>query len=105
MTTLAGTIDELVTANRILAHEGIVDSFGHISVRHPERPEHFLLNRVRAPNLVDARDIMELTLDGSVIGDDDRQPSLERFIHGSIYALRNDVNSVVHTHSVSVIPF
>jgi HCOMODA/2-hydroxy-3-carboxy-muconic semialdehyde decarboxylase len=105
MPSLAETINELVTANRILAHEGIVDSFGHISVRHPERPERFLLNRVRAPNLVDASDIMELTLDGSVIDDDGRQPPLERFIHGSIYALRRDVSSVVHTHSVSVIPF
>jgi HCOMODA/2-hydroxy-3-carboxy-muconic semialdehyde decarboxylase len=105
MPSLAGTINELVTANRILAHEGIVDSFGHISVRHPERPGRFLLNRVRAPNLVDESDIMELMLDGSVIADDRRQPPLERFIHASIYALRSDVNSVVHTHSVSALPF
>jgi ribulose-5-phosphate 4-epimerase/fuculose-1-phosphate aldolase len=69
MTSPAATIDKLVIANRILANEGIVDSFGHISVRQPERPKRFLLNRVRAPNLVDANDIMAFTLDGTVLDD------------------------------------
>jgi HCOMODA/2-hydroxy-3-carboxy-muconic semialdehyde decarboxylase len=105
MTSLEATIDELVTANRILANEGIVDSFGHISVRHPDHPDRFLLNRVRAPDLVEPADIIEFTLAGKAINDSGRQPPLERYIHGAIYNVRPDVNSVVHTHSLSVIPF
>jgi HCOMODA/2-hydroxy-3-carboxy-muconic semialdehyde decarboxylase len=105
MTLLETNIDELVTANRILASEGIVDSFGHISVRHPDRPDRFLLNRVRAPELVERADIIEFKLDGVAIDDLGRQPPLERYIHGAIYEARPDVNSVVHTHSLSVIPF
>jgi HCOMODA/2-hydroxy-3-carboxy-muconic semialdehyde decarboxylase len=105
MTKLETSIDELVTANRILANEGVVDSFGHVSTRHPDRPDRFLLNRVRAPELVEAADIMELTLDGTAVDARDRQAPLEKFIHGAIYEARPDVNAVVHTHSLSVIPF
>jgi len=31
-------IQDLVAANRILYHQGIVDGYGHVSVRHPARP-------------------------------------------------------------------
>jgi ribulose-5-phosphate 4-epimerase/fuculose-1-phosphate aldolase len=105
MTKVEVSIEELVTANRILANEGIVDSFGHVSLRHPDRPDRFLLNRVRAPELVEPTDIMEFTLDGKAIDERGRQAPLEKFIHGAIYEVRPDVNSVVHTHSLSVIPF
>jgi HCOMODA/2-hydroxy-3-carboxy-muconic semialdehyde decarboxylase len=105
MTKLEAVIDELVTANRILAREGIVDSFGHPSIRHPERPDRFLLSRARAPDLIEEVDIMEFTHDGNVVGKDDRKPYLERFIHGAIYEARPDVQAVIHNHSPSVLPF
>src|SRR4051812_27576318 len=105
MTEFEASLDELVTANRILANERIVDSFGHVSLRHPDRPDRFLLNRVRAPDLVEPADIMEFALDGTAIDDGGRQAPLEKFIHSAIYEARSDVNAVVHTHSLSVIPF
>jgi len=105
MTKLDAVIDELVTANRILAREGIVDSFGHPSIRHPDRPGRFLLSRARAPDLIEPEDIMEFALDGAVINGGNRKPYLERFIHGSIYEARPDVNAVIHNHSPSVLPF
>lgn len=98
-------LEELVTANRILATEGIVDSFGHISVRHPENPQQFLLSRARAPDCIEAEDIMTFALDGTPLDAGDRKPYLERFIHGGIYEARSDAISVVHNHSPSVIPF
>ena len=98
-------VDELVVANHILYHEKVVDGFGHVSVRHPDRPDRFLIARSMAPALVTAEDIMELRLDGSLVKDDGRKSYLERFIHGEIYRARPDVMSVVHSHSASVIPF
>jgi HCOMODA/2-hydroxy-3-carboxy-muconic semialdehyde decarboxylase len=98
-------LDELVTANRILAREGVVDSFGHVSVRHPDRPDRFLLSRARAPDCIEVDDIMEFTLDGTATDVRGRKPYLERFIHGAVYEVRQDVQSVVHNHSPSVIPF
>jgi HCOMODA/2-hydroxy-3-carboxy-muconic semialdehyde decarboxylase len=98
-------LEELVTANRILATEGVVDSFGHISVRHPENPQQFLLSRARAPDCIEAADIMTFALDGTPLDAGDRKPYLERFIHGGIYEARPDATSVVHNHSPSVIPF
>jgi ribulose-5-phosphate 4-epimerase/fuculose-1-phosphate aldolase len=98
-------IEELVTANRILAREGIVDSFGHVSARHPDNPQRYLLSRSRAPDCIEADDIMEFTLDGDPVDAKGRAPYLERFIHGALYEARPDVMSVVHNHSESVIPF
>jgi ribulose-5-phosphate 4-epimerase/fuculose-1-phosphate aldolase len=98
-------IEELVTANRILAREGIVDSFGHISARHPANPQRYLLSRSRAPDCIEAGDIMEFTLDGNPVDAKGRAPYLERFIHGALYEARPDVMSVVHNHSESTIPF
>lgn len=98
-------IEELVTANRILANEGIVDSFGHVSVRHPKLADRYLLSRARAPERIEADDIMEFTLVGDPVDARGRKPYLERFIHGALYEARPDVICVVHNHSPSTIPF
>lgn len=103
--TLAAVIEDLVAANRILAHYGVLDGFGHVSVRHPERTGAFLLSCSRAPDLVTAGDIMAFDLDSNALDGDARKPYLERFIHGEVYRMRPDVQAVVHSHSPSVIPF
>jgi len=97
-------IDDLVTANHILASEGILDGYGHVSVRDPANPNHYFLSRSLAPGLVSASDIIEYDLDSNPIGDD-RLSYRERFIHGEIYRARPDVMAVVHDHSPAVIPF
>jgi ribulose-5-phosphate 4-epimerase/fuculose-1-phosphate aldolase len=99
------TIQDLIAANRILADQGIVDGFGHVSVRHPTNPNRFLLARSIAPALVTAEDILEYDLGGIPIDDRGRSSYLERFIHSEIYKMRADVMSVIHTHSPTVIPF
>jgi ribulose-5-phosphate 4-epimerase/fuculose-1-phosphate aldolase len=98
-------IADLVYANRILADQGVLDGFGHVSVRHDGSPNHFFLSRSMAPALVMASDILIHDLDGSPVGAGDRKPYLERFIHAAIYRTRPDVRAVVHSHSPSVIPF
>ena len=95
----------LVVANRILYQQGVVDGFGHISVRDPAAADRFLLSRSLAPGQVTRADVMTFDLDGDAQGGDTRAPYLERFIHGEIYRARPDVQSVVHSHSPSVIPF
>lgn len=95
---------DLAAANRILFHNGVVDAFGHISARHPEKPDHYLLSRSMAPATVTAADIMTFGPDSEAV-DDDRKPYLERFIHGEIFRVRPDVHAVVHSHSPAVIPF
>jgi ribulose-5-phosphate 4-epimerase/fuculose-1-phosphate aldolase len=97
--------EELALANRILYDRGVVDGFGHVSVRDDRDPERFLLARSIAPGLVTAADVMGFALDGTALGGDSRTPYLERFIHGSIYRLRPDVGAIVHSHSAAVIPF
>jgi ribulose-5-phosphate 4-epimerase/fuculose-1-phosphate aldolase len=102
---LAPLIDDLVAANRILAHYGVLDGFGHVSARHPRHPERFLLSRSLAPELVTAADIMVFGADSEPADGDGRPPYLERYIHGEVYRARPEVMAVVHSHSPSVIPF
>lgn len=101
----AALVDDLVAASHILADQGVVDGFGHVSVRHPANPNHFLMSRSMAPALVKAGDIMEFDLDGNAIDGRGRPVFLERFIHAEVYRARPDVQAVVHSHSPAVIPF
>ena len=103
--SVASTIRELVDANHILFDQGVVDGFGHVSARHPERPDRFLLSRSMAPALVSEKDVLEFDLDGNTVEPGGPAAYLERFIHGEIYRKRLDVMSVVHSHSPSVVPF
>ncbi len=98
-------LDDLAVANRILFQQGVLDAFGHVSVRHDKRPDRFLLARNMAPALVSAGDILEFDLGGDPVAAAGRSVYLERFIHGEIYRARPDVMAVVHSHSPAVVPF
>jgi HCOMODA/2-hydroxy-3-carboxy-muconic semialdehyde decarboxylase len=98
-------LTRLVAANRILAHEGVVDAFGHVSVRDPRNAQRFWLSRSRSPALVEVDDLMEFDLEGTAIDARGRTPYGERVIHAAIYAARADVHSVVHHHAYGVLPF
>lgn len=102
---VAAVIEDLVAANRILAAEGILPGYGHVSVRHPEDPTRYFLSTAIAPELVTTDDILELDLDSVVIEPKGSSSYLERFIHGEIYKARPDVQAVVHNHSPAVISF
>jgi HCOMODA/2-hydroxy-3-carboxy-muconic semialdehyde decarboxylase len=98
-------ITELVIANRILAHEDVVDAYGHVSVRHPDNPERFFLSHSLAPAFVEKSDILEHDLEGNAVHEKRRPLYLERFIHGAIYEARPDVMAVVHAHAEDTLPF
>jgi len=98
-------IEDLVAANRILAEEGVLDAYGHVSIRHPSDPTRYLMSRSLATILVTASDIMEYDLDSNPIDPQGRRSVIERFIHGEIYKLRPDVKAVIHSHSPAVVPF
>lgn len=98
-------VADLVSANHILFDQGVVDAFGHVSVRHDKQPDHFLLARNMAPGQVQAEDILQFAQDGTPLDAGDRRVYLERFIHGAIYRARPDVIAVVHSHSAGVLPF
>lgn len=98
-------LEDLALANHILVNQGVLDGFGHISVRHPQKPDRFFIARSMAPALVEVADIVEVDLDGNVHDAQGRRTYVERFIHSAIYKARPDVMSVIHSHSPAVIPF
>lgn len=102
----AQAIADVVTANHILADQGVVDGFGHVSIRDPSDPNKFFLARSVAPELVTTADVLEHDLDGNApSAPPNTKLYLERFIHAEIYRSRPDVNAIVHCHSPSLIPF
>lgn len=98
-------IENLVVANRILSDMGVLDAFGHVSVRSDRHPDRYVLTRLLAPEQVTADDLIEYDLESRPVHGEGPKPCLERFIHGEIYKARPDVMAVVHSHSPSVIPF
>jgi HCOMODA/2-hydroxy-3-carboxy-muconic semialdehyde decarboxylase len=98
-------LEDLAAAYRVLAAEGVIDAYGHVSMRHPGNPNRYLMSRSLGPELVTAEDIMEYDLDSTPVDPKGRLSVQERFIHGSIFKARKDVNVVVHSHAPSVIPF
>ena len=99
------SIEDLVAANRILASQGVFDAYGHVSMRSAQNPQRYFMTRSLASELVSADDILEFDLDSNVVGNKKPATFLERFIHGEIYRARPDVNSVIHCHTPSLIPF
>jgi ribulose-5-phosphate 4-epimerase/fuculose-1-phosphate aldolase len=97
-------IDEVVTANHILAHYDVVDAYGHVSVRATDGG-HFYMSRHLAPALVTRADILTFDLDCNVLAGAASKLYSERWIHSAIYAARPDVAGIVHSHSHAVIPF
>ncbi|HET6145816.1 MAG TPA: class II aldolase/adducin family protein [Candidatus Acidoferrales bacterium] len=100
----AAAISELVTANRVVAHLKLVDSFGHVTVRNPENSQRFLMSRARAPRLVTKGDILEFDLDSTPMDLRGLKPYSERFIHGCIYKARPDVMAICHNHAHELLP-
>lgn len=96
---------DLAAASHILAAQGVVDAFGHISQRHPDDPNRYFMSQSMAPALVTPDDIIEYSLDSEPCNANGRNSFLERFIHGEIFKARPDIISIVHSHSPSVIPF
>src|ERR1700732_1586074 len=102
---MTGVVEELALANRILAHEGVLDAFGHVSMRHPTLADRYLLSRSRSPLLIEPDDILEFTLDSEPVRPAKALLYAERVIHGCIYQARKDVMAVCHHHASAVMPF
>jgi len=98
-------IEDLAAANRILAEHGVIDGYGHVSVRSDRDPQRYFMSRSLAPELITEDDILEYDLDSNPIDPRGRDSYRERFIHGEIYKTRPEINAVVHNHSPSIIPF
>ncbi len=96
---------QVALANRIVAHEGVIDAFGHVSIRHPHDPGRYLLSRSRSPELIEPTDILEFSLDSKLLTKTSESPYGECVIHGCIYQARPDVQAVCHHHSMALLPF
>jgi ribulose-5-phosphate 4-epimerase/fuculose-1-phosphate aldolase len=102
---LADVRYQVALANRMLGNEGVLDAFGHVSVRHPDDPGRYLLSRSRSPATIEADDILEFTLDSEPVVPPTAHLYAERVIHGCIYQARPDVMAVCHHHAPAIMPF
>jgi ribulose-5-phosphate 4-epimerase/fuculose-1-phosphate aldolase len=106
MNAIERTIRDVVIANRILAHNNVLDAYGHVSMRHPERDDRYFLARSISPAIAEVEDIIEFNLDGTPVDPGERRALyLERFIHGGVYEKRPDVKAALHSHADDLLPF
>jgi ribulose-5-phosphate 4-epimerase/fuculose-1-phosphate aldolase len=98
-------VEELVLANQILVDQGVLDAYGHVSVRDPQNPNHFFLARHIPAVTVTAADVIEYDFDANPVDGSNATGYSERFIHSEIYRARPDVMAIVHTHAPDLIPF
>ena len=98
-------MEDLVISYRTLAEEGVIDAYGHVSVRSEANPKRYLMARQLAPELVTEDDLLEFDLDSNPVDPQGRKFYNERYIHGEIYKARPDVMAVVHNHAPAVVPF
>ena len=103
--SLAEARELLARANRMIANEGVLDAFGHVTMRHPTDPGRYLMSRSRGPELVQPEDIHEFTLNSQIVKPIEARLYGERVIHGEIYKARPEVNAVCHHHAPSMLPF
>ncbi|MCL1805390.1 MAG: class II aldolase/adducin family protein [Clostridiales bacterium] len=94
-----------VIGNRMLANDRVLDAFGHVTVRNPERPDTFFISWATSPAFVTLDDLQLCDFDGNILSDDKRRPYGERILHARIFKARPDVNAVCHGHPSSLIPF
>jgi ribulose-5-phosphate 4-epimerase/fuculose-1-phosphate aldolase len=105
VTTLDEAREMIARANRMIANEGVLDAFGHVTMRHPTDPGRYLMSRSRAPELVQPEDVHEFTLDSQIVMPIEPRLYGERVIHGEIYKARPEVMAICHHHAPSVLPF
>lgn len=98
---------KLIDASHILHYHGVLDAYGHVSVRHPFRPEVFLLSRSIAPGTVSSpEDIVTYSVhDASPVGDTQVTHFIERMIHSETYKRHPHIQSVVHSHCEDVVAY
>lgn len=98
--SVAGEIrQKLIDAGRILEMHGQGDmTRGHVSVRMPGDPAHFLMKpHSRGFDEITLENMVLCNLEGEKVAGGGRKHS-EVYIHSEIYKARGDVNSVIHTH-------
>ena len=86
---------------QLLKEKHVIGSAGNISIRIKEDEKEIVLitpSNVRY-NEMTAKDILIISMDGTVI-EGKRNPSVEKKMHLSIYKEREDVNAIIHAHSV-----
>ncbi|MGE3248199.1 MAG: class II aldolase/adducin family protein [Beijerinckiaceae bacterium] len=106
MDAIERTIRDVVIANRILARNNVLDAYGHVAIRHPERADRYFLARSVSPAIVEPEDVIEFHLDGTPVDKEERRPLyLERFIHGGVFEKRPDVMATLHSHADEILPF
>jgi len=98
---------DLVSANRMLASKelGILDAFGHVSVRSARNPNHYFISRYVSAGVVKAGDIIENDLDSHPVAGPRADEYQEVYIHGEIYKARPDVMAVLHAHTPELLAF
>ncbi|KAI0127095.1 class II aldolase and Adducin N-terminal domain-containing protein [Xylariales sp. AK1849] len=104
---LSGVHRKVLQGSHILHYHNIVDAYGHVSVRHPFKPDVFIMSREAAPGTISSpADLIEyLVSDAEPVDPNAAKGFSERHIHSEIYKAHPGTQAIVHSHADSVIPY
>ncbi|KAG9670078.1 arad-like aldolase/epimerase, partial [Aureobasidium melanogenum] len=104
---LTTVFNTLITGLHILHYNGVLDAYGHVSVRNPNNGSNFFMSRNIAPALVaNSSDLVEYYVeDAAPVDPNAPKGFIERYIHSELYKRFPSINSVVHSHSPQVVPY
>ena len=105
MNSVERVTTDLAIANRILADHGVLDEAGHVSVRHPLNPDHYLMAGSHGPTHILPHDLVVFALDGRPITEGKQLLCKERFAHAAVYEARPDIHAVLYACSEDILPF
>lgn len=95
---------DLAALYRLIAHYRMTDLIDtHISIRVPDEPNHFLINRYGVMfEHMKASDLVKIDHDGQIVAayDQGKNVNVAGFvIHSAIHHARSDIHCVIHTHT------
>jgi len=86
---------------KLLAEGHVIGSAGNVSVRIKDDEKEIVL--ITPSNVtydeMNPEDILVINMDAKVI-EGDRNPSVEKNLHLGVYKAREDVNAIIHAHSI-----
>ncbi|MHA1284495.1 MAG: NAD(P)-dependent oxidoreductase [Promethearchaeota archaeon] len=86
---------------KLLEEGHIVGSAGNVSIRVRENDKQLILITPSNVNYKDmsANDILIIDINGNII-EGNRNPSIEKNMHLKVYKEREDINAIIHAHSI-----
>lgn len=99
-------IEDLVTATRIMINEKVLDVFGHVAFRDPDRKDVFWMGLAGAPARIATADVQPFDMEsGAPLIPTEAELFSERCMYAALFRARPDLQAACHHHAEALMPY